>query len=241
MKKKISTQTTTMMTRTMKMSKSFEALKEALQKNAKMRSPPKALSSFEAGNPGNLDQTSLDMVKQGTTANLPPKDKPYPVPGSDDVVNARKSKIKKPTDKHDPPVEGGQKDVVNQGNSPVLKWNEFTAKAATKPTPAGRENPAGAPGDKSPVFRGTKIKDPLAEKTTLEETTVYDSVKRIAESGQSATVKFNDGDTASINPNTAKKLLHIEQNLSAKNASAFRRKLNVSPISLMNLLNLAKG
>lgn len=168
------------------------------------------------------------------------QDKPYPVDGTDDVVNARNMKK---TNKHDPDkdraaLDAAKEDKPKQGNSPVVSFDKWTGKAPTTRTPARRGDKHEGDSPTKPLRLSPSAVDPNKKDGINEDASVYAQLKFIAEDNTDILVTFNDGGTAVITPDTAKRLLTIESKLSKPNAAMFRRKLDESPTSVVSLLNL---
>lgn len=136
--------------------------------------------------------------------------------------------------KHQP--MNGERKSDRQGSSPTLGFADFNGKASTKKTtPRRGDNLSNGDSDSTPVRLSPTAVNPAKE---IKEETVYKNLHRVIESNKAITAHFHNGDTALITPDTAKRLLAIESQLSKPNAANFRRKLDSSPAALMSLLNI---
>lgn len=68
---------------------------------------------------------------------------------------------------------------------------------------------------------------------------VSDTLVKIAKSGKAAQVTFADGDTAEVNPKSAKKLLDTQSKLNAANAKKFNGALNKSAADFLKMMNFS--
>ena len=128
------------------------------------------------------------------------KDEPYPVPGTDDVVNARNMKK---TNKHDPDkdrsaLDAAKEDKPKQGNSPVVSFNKWTGKAPTSKTPLRRGDKEEGDSVTKPLRLSPTAVDPNKKDGVNEEASVFSQLHHIVEQNTEILVTFDDGDTAAI-------------------------------------------
>lgn len=150
-----------------------------------------------------------------------PNDMAYPTDDADDAVNARKMKE---TDKHDNKVEG-ERAPISQGTSTLNDLSGFKGKQTPPRHGDSRQ------GDIKPVRGPSSVKG-------MNEDVGKELVK-IAEGRNPGTIHFGDGDTSTVSPKTAKKMLEVHSKLSAENGKKFMQSISKNAIGFLKMMEFA--
>lgn len=166
-----------------------------------------------------------------------PQNRPSPGEGADDVLNARQTKK---SEKHEPPVPGGEKSPISQGTSKLKDLSGFSGRASKT-----RANASAVAGDVKPVRTSKSAvktvegpwKNTMSDLPSISED-VISQLTSVA-SGKASSVKFADGETAQVNPASAKKLLNVMSKLGRENAKKFRDTVNSGTEGFLKMMNFA--
>lgn len=148
-----------------------------------------------------------------------PHNTPHPS-GSDGVLNARATSK---TDKHDPPVPGGDRKIVKQGTSDLKDQSGFK-------------------GSQTPTRRGDKregdIKIVRLSSSSVQEDVIV-QLEEIATGSIPQNVIFEDGDSIMVKPKVAFKLMETYVRLKPENAEKFKERVNSGPSGVLAMMKFA--
>jgi hypothetical protein len=119
-----------------------------------------------------------------------------------------------------------------QGDMKPVRLSKSSVDATQKLPPRAAQKPYAVFKTK-PTIYGESVE------TVVED--VAAQLKKIASSNSAGSVKFADGDSANINPASAKKLLDTHSKLNPDNAKKFRETINKSPAGLLKMMKFTAG
>lgn len=230
------------------MSKSFRDLVESLNAKNRKKAPTHGKVGGEPRSKGEADFAKDQgyPVKVGGDT-----DKPYPVKGTDDVVNRRNAKETQNVSN----TVAGEKEKKTQGNSTMKDLSGFKGQQTPLRMGDKREGdtkPVRTSPSAAAVF-GSKTASRAGGSATGEKTLVKTSksavkpvsedvatqLGNIAKGAQGGTIKFVDGDTSNVSLATAKKMLGIASSLSPDNAKKFRETINKSAVGFLKMMKFS--